>query len=99
MKTKQAFYKEDISTAIREIDDAVQWVSSNINTETIALSVDYPKASDTISTSHIIHALQLYRFGKNFTRRINIRASMENPTQCLSHKNSVGEMMISPFSN
>ncbi|GFN92326.1 LINE-1 reverse transcriptase homolog [Plakobranchus ocellatus] len=61
------------STTIKKINDAVEWVNSKINySEAIALSVDYSKAFDTMSTSLITHALQLYGFGENFTRWIKI---------------------------
>ncbi|GFN86068.1 hypothetical protein PoB_001257400 [Plakobranchus ocellatus] len=56
------------------------------NSEAIALSVDYSKTIDTISTSLITHSLQLYDFGENFTRWINIiledrKANIKNKTK------------------
>ena len=62
----------NISTAIREIDDIVEYESSRAQTESIALSIDYSKAFDTVSLGVITEALKLFGFGDNLISWIGV---------------------------
>ena len=61
----------NISTTIRQIDDIIIH-ESNKETPSIVLSLDCPKAFDTLSTSLILEALDKFGFDKNLKSWIKI---------------------------
>ena len=61
-----------MSELIREMDDIIETEKLNPTSESLALSIDYSKAFDSISTVTIIEALKLFNLGEYFVSWVRV---------------------------
>ena len=61
-----------MSEPIREMDDIKQTEKPNPTSESLALSIDYSKAFDSVSTVTIIEALKLFNLGEYFVSWVRV---------------------------